>query len=195
MTQITKLSGVSRRQRQAGLTLAETLLVLAIGALAIVGGTLLYLQATGSNKLNQGINQFVTLQSGIRSLYAGQPNFAGLNTTVVTQANAAPPDMTVTLGTLRNAWGGAVVVAVPAGNDTFTIESTRIPKNSCAKLVSLNPGGGGGSGITTIAVDSDASATFSATGSGSTLIPVVATAAVAACQSATDSITITWTFN
>ena len=41
-----------QRPRQAGLTLAETLLVLAIGALAIVGGTLLYLQATAGNKLN-----------------------------------------------------------------------------------------------------------------------------------------------
>ena len=195
MTQTTKLSGVSRRQRQAGLTLAETLLVLAIGALAIVGGTLLYLQATGSNKLNQGINQFVTLQSGIRSLYAGQPNFAGLTTTVITKANAAPPDMTVSAGTLRNAWGGTVNVAVVAGNAAFTIVSNRIPKNACAKLVSLNPGGGGGSGITTILVNGTTATTFSATGTGTTLIPVIATAAVTACQSATDSITITWTFN
>ena len=39
-------TATKRRVRQAGLTLAETLLVLAIGALAIVGGTLLYLPAT-----------------------------------------------------------------------------------------------------------------------------------------------------
>jgi len=179
-----------RQQRQAGLTLAETLLVLAIGALAIVGGTLLYLQATGSNKLNQGINQFVTLQSGIRSLYAGQPNFSGLTTTIVTSANAAPPDMIVSAGTLRNAWGGAVTVA--NSTDQFTISSARIPKNSCVKMVTLNPGGTGGSGINQIAAPGG---TFTSTGSGSSVIPVSATAAIAACNGSGDSNTITWTFN
>ena len=195
MTQVTTRAGVSRRQRQAGMTLAETLLVLSIGALAIVGGTLLYLQATGSNKLNQGINQYVTLQSGIRSLYAGQPNFAGLTTTVVTDANAAPPDMTVSRGTLRNAWGGAVFAGIGATVDTFFIRSSRIPSNACSKLVSLNPGGAGGSGLNQIIVNATASTTFSSTGTGSTAIPVAATAAVAACQSAVDAVTITWTFN
>ena len=195
MTQVTTRAGVSRRQRQAGLTLAETLLVLAIGALAIVGGTLLYLQATASNKLNQGINQYVTLQSGIRSLYAGQPNFNGLTTTVITDANAAPPDMTVSTGTLRNAWGGVVTVSIGATPDQFIIASAKIPSNACAKLVSLNPGGTGGSGINSITIDGNATTSFSATGSGTTLIPVVATAAVTACQSSVDSVTITWTFN
>lgn len=188
---MTKQTLLSRRQRQAGLTLAETLLVLAIGALAIVGGTLLYLQATGSNKLNQGINQFVTLQSGIRSLYAGQPNFTGLTTTIVTTANAAPPDMTVTNGVLRNAWGGAVVVS-GALIDRFTIQSAAVPRNACVKLVTLNPGGTGGSGINQIAAPG---ATFSSTGTGSLVIPVSATAAVTACNGAGDSNTITWTFN
>lgn len=181
-----------RHHRQAGLTLAETLLVLAIGALAIVGGTLLYLQATGSNKLNQGINQFVTLQSGIRSLYAGQPNFSGLTTTIVTDANAAPPDMVVGSGSLRNAWGGAITVSIGGTNDQFIIASAKVPKNACAKLVSLNPGGTGGSGINQISVPG---ATFSATGTGSSAIPVVTTAAIAGCNGANDSNTITWTFN
>lgn len=189
---MTKQIALSRRQRQAGLTLAETLLVLAIGALAIVGGTLLYLQATGSNKLNQGINQFVTLQSGIRSLYAGQPNFNGLTTTIVTSANAAPPDMTVTNGVLRNAWGGAVTVNIGASVDQFIISSANVPKNACTKLVSLNPGGTGGSGINQISVPG---ATFSASGTGSSAIPVAATAAIAGYSGANDSNTITWTFN
>ena len=118
MTSIKSVSlSAKRRARQAGLTLAETLLVLAIGALAIVGGTLLYLQATAGNKLNTGINQFVTLQSGIRSLYAGQSTYTGLTNTLMTDSNAAPSDMAVGSGDIRNAWGGDVTVAeFSAGN-------------------------------------------------------------------------------
>ena len=181
-----------RRARQAGLTLAETLLVLAIGALAIVGGTLLYLQATAGNKLNTGINQFVTLQSGIRSLYAGTSNYTGLSTKLLTEANAAPNDM-VNGTLLRNSWGGTVTAAASLANDQgFQVVFAAVPNNGCVKLITLNPGGSGGSGLVKI-VTAPGGNTFQA-GDGS--IPVQTAAAVAACNSgAADSNTITWTFN
>ena len=171
-----------RRARQAGLTLAETLLVLAIGALAIVGGTLLYLQATAGNKLNTGINQFVTLQSGIRSLYAGQSDFSNLTTKLLTQANAAPSDMVVGT-TLRNAWGAPVTVTTPTA-DSFAITFSRVPNNACVRLVTLNPGGTGGSGLSKVVVKAT-----------TLTIPVETSAAVAACNSTADANTIIWTFN
>ncbi|MBV6632817.1 MAG: hypothetical protein KI792_07275 [Alphaproteobacteria bacterium] len=177
-------TATKRRVRQAGLTLAETLLVLAIGALAIVGGTLLYLQATAGNKLNTGINQFVTLQSGIRSLYAGQSNYAGLTDTLLTKANAAPSDMVVSTGTLRNAWGGDVVAATATGGDQFTILFEQVPNNACVKLITLNPGGTGGSGLADVDV-----------GGTSIALPVTTATAVGACNSAADDNDITWTFN
>ena len=171
-----------RRARQAGLTLAETLLVLAIGALAIVGGTLLYLQATAGNKLNTGINQFVTLQSGIRSLYAGQSDFSGLTTKLLTEANAAPSDMVVAT-TLRNAWGGNVIATAPTP-DTFSIQFALVPDNACVRLITLNPGGTGGSGLKSVKVGAN------------TLAPPIETSiAVAKCNTAADQNTIIWTFN
>lgn len=184
---------MKRRARQAGLTLAETLLVLAIGALAIVGGTLLYLQATAGNKLNTGINQFVTLQSGIRSLYAGQSNYLNLTSTLVTTSNAAPSDMVVNAaaGTMRNAWGGAVTVVAAGGNDQFTVTFAAVPTNACVKLITLNPGGSGGSGLVSITTAPGGGSFDAASGN----IPVTTSAAVAACQSAIDANTIVWTFN
>lgn len=185
MTSIKSVSlGAKRRARQAGLTLAETLLVLAIGALAIVGGTLLYLQATAGNKLNTGINQFVTLQSGIRSLYAGQSTYAGLDNTLMTTSNAAPSDMTVGTGDIRNAWGGDVTVNDTNTSNQFQITFVQVPNNACVKLATLNPGGTGGSGLAGVNVG------------GGDLVPPISTAsAVASCAGASDSNTIIWTFN
>ncbi|MEO0394011.1 MAG: type 4 pilus major pilin [Pseudomonadota bacterium] len=176
-----------RRARQAGLTLAETLLVLAIGALAIVGGTLLYLQATAGNKLNTGINQFVTLQSGIRSLYAGTSNFDDLDKDLLIDANAAPSDMVA--GTqLRNSWGGEVTAGTAAGGQQFTVTFNGVPNNACVKLITLNPGGSGGSGLVQVKVKAKVFAGAD--------IPVQTLPAVTACDSgAADSNTITWTFN
>ena len=184
-----------QRPRQAGLTLAETLLVLAIGALAIVGGTLLYLQATAGNKLNTGINQFVTLQSAIRSLYAGQSNYDSLTNTLLTTANAAPSDMVVGAGQIRNAWGGVVTaVTNTAAIERFDMSFAAVPSNACVKLITLNPGGTGGSGLVSVTVGgaADTGGVFdAATGN----IPVQTADAVAACASATDSTDITWVFN
>ena len=180
-----------RRARQAGLTLAETLLVLAIGALAIVGGTLLYLQATAGNKLNTGINQFVTLQSGVRSLYAGNSNYAGLDTKLMTEANAAPNDM-VNGTLLRNAWGGTVTVDASLANDQgFEMVFASVPNNACVKLITLNPGGSGGSGLVKIVTAPEGKTFDAATGN----IPVSTADAVAACLGPNDANTITWTFN
>lgn len=186
MTSIKSVSlSAKRRARQAGLTLAETLLVLAIGALAIVGGTLLYLQATAGNKLNTGINQFVTLQSGIRSLYAGQSTYGGLDNTLMTDSNAAPSDMAVASGDIRNAWGGDVTVASFSGDNQFQITFESVPNNACVKLATLNPGGSGGSGLAGINAGGTALA-----------VPVSTASAVTACNSGTaDSNTIVWTFN
>ena len=186
MTSIKSVSlGAKRRARQAGLTVAETLLVLAIGALAIVGGTLLYLQATAGNKLNTGINQFVTLQSGIRSLYAGQSTYGGLDNDLMTDSNAAPSDMVVGDGDIRNAWGGDVTVASISSDNQFTITFDAVPNNACVKLSTLNPGGSGGSGLAEISA-----------GGNVLSVPVSTASAVTACNSgATDSNTIIWTFN
>lgn len=185
MTSIKSVSlSAKRRARQAGLTLAETLLVLAIGALAIVGGTLLYLQATAGNKLNTGINQFVTLQSGIRSLYAGQSTYTGLTNTLMTDSNAAPSDMAVGSGDIRNAWGGDVTVAEFSAGNQFQITFERVPNNACVKLATLNPGGTGGSGLASVTV------------TGTELLPPISTAsAVTECAGTADSNTILWTFN
>jgi type II secretory pathway pseudopilin PulG len=195
MTQVTAQAIVAKKTaRQAGLTLAETLLVLAIGALAIVGGTLLYLQATAGNKLNTGINQFVTLQSGIRSLYAGQSNYTGLDNTLITDSNAAPSDMVAGAGVLRNAWGGAVtVLSTGATEDQFSIQFVGVPTNACVKLITLNPGGTGGSGL--VGIDIAGGGTPAAYNAGAGNIPVTTANAVATCAAADDSVDITWTFN
>ena len=134
-------------RRQAGLTLAETLMVLAIGAVAIVGGTILYMQATNANKRNAGVIQLTALAGQIRSLHSGTPSFGdGAMEPVLVAANAVPPDMRIAGNTtgFRNAWGGSVNVAAIASGSQFTITFRAVPADGCVTLASLNSGAGGG---------------------------------------------------
>ena len=152
MTEQTIRTGLLRRLRrstaQKGLTLAETLMVLAIGAVAIVGGTILYMQASRNSKMNAGIIQLATLSSQVRTTFSGQSSYgdAGSIVAPLLAANAVPPDMRITgnTTTLRNAWGGNTTVASISSGTQFTITFNNVPADACVRLPTINAGSVGG---------------------------------------------------
>lgn len=152
MTDQTIRTGLLRRLRrntaQKGLTLAETLMVLAIGAVAIVGGTILYMQASRNSKMNAGIIQLATLSSQVRTTYSGQSSYGSVGPIVapLLAANAVPPDMRIegNTTTLRNAWGGNTTVASANNGTQFTITFNNVPADACVRLPTINAGSVGG---------------------------------------------------
>ncbi|GAB5387248.1 MAG: type 4a pilus major pilin PilS [Alphaproteobacteria bacterium] len=139
-----KTSQKARHQR--GLTLAETLLVLAIGTVAIVGGTILYLQASGAQRINETVNNLNALQGQIAGLYTTQPGYGSAEfSNQLIQAGIVPVSMVVGSGaaaTMRNAWGGAVEVHPTNGGSGYRISYDNIPRDACVSLLTKLAGGG-----------------------------------------------------
>lgn len=177
-----------RRTAQKGLTLAETLMVLAIGAVAIVGGTILYMQASRSSKMNQGIIQLATLSSQIRTVYSGQSTFGtGDMVPSLAAANAIPADMRVETSpvTMKNAWGGAVTAVASvagSGQSQFIITMSNVPADACVRLPTINSGSVGG-----------AFAAVSINGT-SVAMPVTLQTATGACNSVAAGNTLAFTY-
>lgn len=172
------------RSAMRGITLIETLLAVAVGAVILIGSAVLYIVAVGGNQLDQAAQQLQSTASGIRQLYAGQPSYAGLTTNVAISARVFPPGMADTgSGTVVNPWKGAVTVNASATPTTFDITFQRVPQDACAKLVSMNTTGFGGS-VERITVNGTA---FSPS-----VAAITPDQAVAACGAAAEA-TIIWT--
>ncbi|GAB5387229.1 MAG: type 4a pilus major pilin PilS [Alphaproteobacteria bacterium] len=151
----------AKRRDQRGLTLAETLLVLAIGTVAIVGGTILYLQASGAQKVNQTVNNLNALQGQISQLFSSQSSY-GNNielTNSLIQAGVVPANMVVGAGnaaTMQNAWGGVVEVHATGGGSGYRISYEDVPRDACVSLVTKLAGGSSQNALRGFGVDSTA---------------------------------------
>lgn len=167
------------RSRSRGLTLTETVLAIAVGAVVLVGGVMMYMGAVGNNQLNDANTQLQATVSGVRQLYAGQSTYASLTNAVAIAGRIFPAAM-VDGGSVRNPWKGDVTVTGAASS--FTVQFARVPQDSCAKLISMNTSGMGGAvqGITV---------------NGSTVaLPIDPAAATAACNATEEPHnTIAWT--
>lgn len=125
--------------RQRGLTLIEAAMVLAIATLVVAGIMIFFQSASIGSKTNEAMSQLGDLQNGVRSIYAGQPTYVGLNNAGLIAARIIPSKM-VSGAEIRHAFNGNVTVApatYPTGgsaNNSFTVTYANVPAEACIKM-------------------------------------------------------------
>lgn len=171
-------------RRRRGLTLIETLLAIALGAGVLIGIGYQYYKGTGDQKTTDGITQVEAIVGGVRSLYAGQSDYASLTNTIAGAGRVFPATMIkngdTTEANPQDPWGKPVTVAGTA-NQSFTVTYNGVPQDACAKLSSQNLSSVGGAVIS-----------LTINGTAQTL-PLDAGAAIGACNAGTSNVII-WEF-
>lgn len=118
--------GIARKMvmgKVLGLTLIETLLALAVGALVLVGGLIFYISATRNSSVNQTVSDMNAIVTAYRAYALG--NAVTTDTTIVTLQNnkLLPNPLISPWGSLYTATVG---VATGTTRTTVTIGITNI---------------------------------------------------------------------
>jgi prepilin-type N-terminal cleavage/methylation domain-containing protein len=147
-----KTTQFSRMTRQAGMTLIEIIVVLAIGALIIGGALSLYSNASSSQASNQLNSDLTAIRASVKSLYSTQGGFstASLNSVLI-NAKKVPTTMSVSGPTINHTLNGTLTVTGATNN--FTMAVTNIETDVCVALLSA------ASGFTSIQVGANAART------------------------------------
>jgi Tfp pilus assembly protein PilE len=144
---------------QYGRSMIEMLGVLAIIGVLSVGGIAGYSKAMMKVKINKTINQVSQISANIRTLYASQKNYSGLNDTVIKKAKIISDDMIgashssisrngydIPETNTTNVFGGGFWVVPWISNDSwdlgsgFAIVLNGIPEDACMELLTLDWG-------------------------------------------------------
>ncbi len=137
---------------QYGRSMIEMLGVLAIIGVLSVGGIAGYSKAMTKFKINKTIDQISQISANVRTLYASQENYEGLNDTVVQKAKLAPDDVFIDGGSgsyMINPFGGSMDIGKlryegdPSGDsyvNYFQIRYDSIPEDACIELLTQDWG-------------------------------------------------------
>lgn len=121
--------------RQAGVTLVEIVMVLAVIAVIILSAAGLFGQAFGTSKTRTETSNIQGLISGVQNVYGTTRDYpAGDMTPTMVSLKAAPAGI-ISAGTLRNSWGGAI--SVTGSGSAYSISDSGIPKRACVELAQL----------------------------------------------------------
>jgi Tfp pilus assembly protein PilE len=145
---------------QGGRSMIEMLGVLAIIGVLSVGGIAGYSKAMTKFKINKTINQVSQISANVRTLYASQDSYEGLNQAIVKKAKLAPDEVfagnTFSAYSIHskvsgassdlkndtnmtNPFGGGLWVGIE-WTSYFTIVYTGIPEDACVELVTQDWG-------------------------------------------------------
>lgn len=133
------MSNFKSLRKQAGITLIELGVSLAIFALIIAGALSLYNMNATSQKSNQLISDMTGLRGAVKGWYsqAGSYGTGSLNSILIT-AKKIPTTMIVSGSTINHVAGGTVDVT---GNTaTFSITLTNISTDICSNLITTATG-------------------------------------------------------
>jgi prepilin-type N-terminal cleavage/methylation domain-containing protein len=127
-------------RRQLGLTLIETMIVLAIAAVAIALVLKPVRGALSSMRSSDEVGELPTIITNIQKIYASRSTFAGLTQATVVNRNAFPISRVQTGTTnLVNRWSGTITVApVSIGggaNNGVSLTYTNMPASDCSDIV------------------------------------------------------------
>lgn len=193
---------------QSGRSMVEMLGVLAIIGVLSVGGIAGYSKAMAKFKLTKAMDQVSTTVTNIRTLYSGQPNYAGLTTEVAIKMGAIGAEMlngisSTTATSAYNAFNGRVNIAVATVNGNasggFSVTFTGLGKEACVALSSADWGSGSGSGLVSVAAGTGASTGTSFTQgtigtTASATLPLSLANAATGCSSAADGNAVQWIY-
>lgn len=126
-------------RNQRGMTLTETLMVLAVSAMVSVlayGG---YRAASGDVETNSMITSTTQLVSNVKKLWGPVSVYDGLDNANVIKAGLVPQDFKVdtTNNKIYAFWGSEVTIAVDDTDATlFNLKATNVPKEICTTYIS-----------------------------------------------------------
>jgi prepilin-type N-terminal cleavage/methylation domain-containing protein len=132
-----------RNRRHSGFSLVELAMVLAIVALLVAGIMLFFSNASTANKTNDAMTELAAVQQVTRSLYAGQPDYTGLDTAVIAAAKQLPNKWVKAGTSLTSPFSSAVTVVASttnSANDSFTVTFNGLPDTACNKMVTMDLG-------------------------------------------------------
>lgn len=130
---------LKKKASQAGMTLIEILVVIAIGTLIIVGGLALFGTASEKQRVSNEVRNLGTIISGINSLYSGSADYNGLSGAVIVQSGAIPSTMFVGSGAsaeLVSPWGDITIAPDAANsNRSYTVTYEDVPAEACVGVI------------------------------------------------------------
>lgn len=190
---------------QSGRSMVEMLGVLAIIGVLSVGGIAGYSKAMAKYKTNQTLDQLSMLITNIRTLYATQPSFNGLNNGNAIDFGVVSSDMIKADGSgaaaeLKNPFNGSVDITVDAADPTtFKVAYGGLDKSACITIATTDWGGSAASGLVSITIDGDQETEYSwgavAAGADQPANSLPIPLASAATNCADNDNTITWEYN
>ena len=152
---------------QYGRSMIEMLGVLAIVGVLSVGGIAGYSKAMTKFKINKTADQISQIVANIRTLYAQQTTYQGLNTVSAYNMGVIPDEMGSyhDIGwadAINNPFSGPVLISTgsrlsSSSNDAFIISIYSIPKEACVTLATMDWGSSSSSGLISITVSSSGS--------------------------------------
>lgn len=123
------------QKKQSGLTLVESLLVLAVAALVAVlayGG---YKMANLGVKSQSGVESTVRLLTSIKKTFGSSGDYTGITGAVVKSSGVVPSDFDISTG-FKAPYGSAVSIASAASNKMAAVTFAAVPADICMDLVS-----------------------------------------------------------
>ncbi len=135
--------------KQRGVTLLETILVLSLIAIIMIGGLNLYKNASSSSKANKAVQEITAVASGVRNIYSSRASYTGMlildgspHMKAFIASGGVPSDMVTGNDSMKNVFGGAVrVVSNSVDKSSFRIIYLNVPKEACYKMVTKDFGG------------------------------------------------------
>ena len=167
------------RVNESGRSMIEMLGVLAIIGVLSVGGIAGYSKAMNKFKTNKIADNVSMIVTNIRTLYAQQNDYVGLNNKTAIQMGVIPDELgtDATSGTLTNAFQGTVLIdAAQSGNSgapnkAFVLTMNGLSREACVSLATNDWGSGYSAGLIGLRV-TGASATNDAAVTGTTNLQV-----------------------
>lgn len=158
---------------ESGRSMMEMLGVIAIIGILTVGGIAGYSKAMEKWRINKTANQISYIVGHLRSLYRGQMDYRGLDSTnsyAVIDKTAAFPQEMGKEGTYRNPLGGTVTAKASGkdiaeskdddGNYTsynddmaFILTYTGVPRGACIGLATIDWGTGSNGGLVALGIN------------------------------------------
>ena len=152
------------RVNESGRSMIEMLGVLAIIGVLSVGGIAGYSKAMNKFKTNKVADNVSMLVANIKTLYAQQNTYTGLDNKTAISMGVVPDELGTndSTGVLTNAFSGPVYIAASdstAGNDkkAFTLVFTKLSREACISLVTNDWGSGYSSGLIAMQVKKSSS--------------------------------------
>lgn len=149
------------RVNESGRSMIEMLGVLAIIGVLSVGGIAGYSKAMNKFKTNKVADNVSMLVANIKTLYAQQNTYAGLNNGTAVSMGVVPDELGTAYNgakaTLTNAFNGPVFIKQSdstAANDgkAFTIQFNNLSREACITLATNDWGSGYSSGLIALKV-------------------------------------------